>query len=329
MQLIDHYLKSIKTYLPRSQQEDILAELAENIRSQMEDREAEIGRPLDEVEQEEILRGIGNPLVVAGRYLNDHRSVAFGRQLIGPVLFPLYSRILLINLGVTAVVCLVSVLVLGRSVWATPPAILLQLLFQFGIVTLIFTAAEAHLVRYPESWNPRSTRSAAPEVKDPPQVSRLQSFFELVLLWLAFGWLRALHRVIIPGTAGFRLMPVWHEVYSVVLALTAAALLAAGLNLLFPRWMRFRLLSRAAIDGIWLATLVYLIKAGSWIIIVDPAHPTSIRVARFTQILNDSIHVTLILALLISAVQFTYGLFRLTGRQIRIFPWPSGTKVLS
>src|SRR5436305_11555632 len=100
MELLDRYLKAVKAYLPGKQQDDILNELSENLRSQMEDRAAELGRPLTDAEQEAFLLRHGNPIEVAGRYLTDQRSFTFGRQVIGPVLFPLYVKILALNLGI-------------------------------------------------------------------------------------------------------------------------------------------------------------------------------------------------------------------------------------
>ena len=116
MELLDQYLKTIKPFLPKGQQDDIIRELSENLLSQMEDREAELGRPLTQAEQEAILQQHGNPMVVAGRYQQQKRSVAFGRQLIGPLLFPLYLRILCLNLGLTAAVVLTIGFAKGHGV---------------------------------------------------------------------------------------------------------------------------------------------------------------------------------------------------------------------
>src|ERR1700720_3284598 len=104
MELLDQYLKSIRSCLPEAQRDDIINELSENIHSQMEDKEGELGRPLSEAEVEAILKQHGHPLLVASRYRHDQRSVAFGRQWIGPVLFPFYSRVLWFNLGLTGII---------------------------------------------------------------------------------------------------------------------------------------------------------------------------------------------------------------------------------
>src|SRR5580704_19474421 len=104
MDLLGRYLKSVASALPAAQKDDIIKELSENIRSQMEDKEGELGRPLNETEVETILKQHGHPLLVASRYRQDQRSLAFGRQWIGPVLFPFYVRVLQFNLGLTGII---------------------------------------------------------------------------------------------------------------------------------------------------------------------------------------------------------------------------------
>jgi hypothetical protein len=39
MELLDRYLKSVRSCLPEAQREDIINELSENIRAQIEDKE--------------------------------------------------------------------------------------------------------------------------------------------------------------------------------------------------------------------------------------------------------------------------------------------------
>src|SRR5260221_454491 len=101
MQPLDRYLSNLAKLLPADQREDILRELSEDIRSEMEDKESELGRPLTEAEQLEILRRRGNPLQVAAGFAENKGTLAFGPQLIGPVLFPFYVRALTFNLRLT------------------------------------------------------------------------------------------------------------------------------------------------------------------------------------------------------------------------------------
>lgn len=82
MDLIDRYLNAVAAQLPQAERDDIIAELRDLILSRFEAKEDELGRDLADEEREVILREIGHPLVVAGRYRKGPQS------LIGPELFP-------------------------------------------------------------------------------------------------------------------------------------------------------------------------------------------------------------------------------------------------
>ncbi len=83
MDLLDRYLQAVKFWLPKEQKQDIIAELSEDLREQVEDREAKLGRKLNESEVAEILKHRGRPVVVANQFRSQ-------QHLIGPVLFPIY-----------------------------------------------------------------------------------------------------------------------------------------------------------------------------------------------------------------------------------------------
>jgi hypothetical protein len=144
MTLLDHYVNAVRMYLPKGpQQEDILSELREHLQSKLDDEEELLDRPLTEVEQEALLTRHGNPLLVAERYGAPRRTVALGWQLIGPELFPLYARILLLNWSVT-IVAIPIIRWYGTSMprlgfwWFAGP-----LLAQLVIVTFVFTCVDA------------------------------------------------------------------------------------------------------------------------------------------------------------------------------------------
>jgi len=80
MELLDRYLNAVRSCLPEAQRDDIINELSENLRSQIEDQEASLGRPLTEAEVEAILKRHGHPLLVAGRFRQDQRSLAFATK---------------------------------------------------------------------------------------------------------------------------------------------------------------------------------------------------------------------------------------------------------
>src|SRR5258707_10336778 len=107
MQLLDRYLSSIRSCLPEAQRDDIINELSENLHSQIEDQETELGRPLTDAEVEAILKRHGHPLIVASRYRQDPRTLSFGREIVGSTLFPFYIRVLKFNLGITSLIMLV------------------------------------------------------------------------------------------------------------------------------------------------------------------------------------------------------------------------------
>ncbi len=95
MALLPEYVKAVRTYLSKgAESDDVAKELTELLQSKIEDREEELGRPLTEPEQEALLAEFGSPLVIASRYGKVNHGLSFGRQLIGPELFPIYVRAL-------------------------------------------------------------------------------------------------------------------------------------------------------------------------------------------------------------------------------------------
>src|ERR1700724_2821832 len=91
MELLDRYLQAIEFWLPKRQRQDIIAELSEDLRSQIEEKETELGRKLEDGEGEAILKRWGSPLAVASRYRPQ-------QYLIGPTLFPIYRFVLAVSL---------------------------------------------------------------------------------------------------------------------------------------------------------------------------------------------------------------------------------------
>ena len=63
------------------------AELRANMEAQLEDKEAELGRPLAQGEMEDWLRAMGSPIWWPSRYQPQ-------QYLIGPALYPIYLYVL-------------------------------------------------------------------------------------------------------------------------------------------------------------------------------------------------------------------------------------------
>ena len=163
MTIVERYLRAVRDNLPRGQQDDIINELNDSIQSRFEDEEAALGRPLGEAEEAAILKGFGHPMTVAARYRGDERSLTFGRQLIGPELFPTYLKVLWINLVVTLVIAAISIVASG-SIWSGIAGFLVPFAIQFVAVTAIFIGVNYRWVRNPDAWDPRTVASMGSDV---------------------------------------------------------------------------------------------------------------------------------------------------------------------
>ena len=163
MTLIVRYLSAVRDHLPRGEQDDIINELSDNLRSRFEDEEAARGRPLEEEEEVAILKEFGHPMAVAARYRGDERTVTFGRRLIGPELFSIYMKVLAINVAVTVLIGLIA-LVAGATLWSGFAGILVPLAIQFMIVTAIFVWIDRRWVRDPDGWDPRTVNAMGPDI---------------------------------------------------------------------------------------------------------------------------------------------------------------------
>ncbi|MEP7355798.1 MAG: hypothetical protein ABI847_01000 [Anaerolineales bacterium] len=308
--LLDNYLKAVKTFLPRSQQDDIVQELSDDILSRVEAQSAQLGRPLTEPEQEAILKQVGNPVLVAGRYHPNHQRVAFGVELIGPMLFPLYIRVLGISLALIVVGRTIALFLLGEG---AATGLLLFLVAHFAAVTAIFTVAQFQLTRHPDRWDPRHPTTAPAAPKDPGVVSRVEMIVELViyaglLLWL---WsLRGLGQG--PLVGELVLSPVWRQVYGPLLVLTAASLVPPLVNLFQPRWMGFRLTTRLMADLAWLGLVGYVLQNGPWVTLVQPPAAAQ-NLAGLNQIIQYSVLITLAA----SAIQVLVDAYRLLRHWLR------------
>lgn len=80
-----------------------------------------------------------------------------GRQIIGPVLFPAYQRVLAWNLALTFGIILIifgCLLIAGENLTAqgAVSVVFYQFLIQFSVITLIFAFVDRHIVRHPDQW---------------------------------------------------------------------------------------------------------------------------------------------------------------------------------
>jgi len=241
MELLDRYLQAVRFWLPKAQQQDIIAELSSDLRSQIDDRETELGRPLDDAELEVILRKCGSPILVASRYRPQ-------TQLIGPALFPIYLFVL--KLVLLWILVPLFVVIVGPAMIFSAPnhwAALLQtwstlwfaMFVSAGTITLVFAVierTEAEL-KFFEKWDLRSL-PRAPKAVQPP--SRTQTIFELVFGIVGLLWMLAVpycpFLILGPAAAFLRLAPMWHVFYLPLILLALTGLARQCVSLMRPQW---------------------------------------------------------------------------------------------
>ncbi len=213
MELIERYLQAVKFALPQEQRDDIIKELRDNILSQIEEKEAELGHPLSEDEQVELLKQLGSPMRLASRYRKQ-------QYMIGATMFPIYWKVLKASLGLAFLVLVagsIATAAAGKTFMESLGVLFRYpgvALMTFAWITLVFSALEFFGARLglKDTWDPRKL---PPLVKHNPRKSRFELITQL-LLQTIFGvwWLVGLHYQYLifgPGIAFLRFGPVWQS----------------------------------------------------------------------------------------------------------------------
>ena len=148
MTLLDQYLKAVAAQLPKDARDDIVAELRDMILTRFEAKEEELGRPLTEAEQEAILRDVGHPLAVAGRYHTGANHV------IGPELYPYFLFAVRIGLAALVIITLMATAIqvlVGEQSFAQGIGQAFSNIFSSGITLIGFAAIAGFIIeRMPE-----------------------------------------------------------------------------------------------------------------------------------------------------------------------------------
>ncbi len=317
MDLLERYLQAVRFFLPRRQQDDIVRELSENLLSQMEDRAEELGRPLSEDEQADILRRHGHPMIVAGRYRSH-------QQLVGPVFFPMYVFALKAGLGiallVTAVVATITTVLNGEPGRQLLQALLAfpgRALMVFAWTTLGFAAldfAQARL-KLPRTWDPRSLPKV---VRHADRISRTRSACELVLGVACTAWLLLLpwapFLLFGPAAAVIQPAPVWHVVYPLILLLAVTGVVQSAVNFARPYWTPARSVTRAAIHGATFFVAAFLLRAREWVVARTGAMlPGEANLDQVVGMINTGVQIGLIVTCIVSLVEIARELRRATS----------------
>ena len=325
MELLERYLQAVRTYLPKSQQEDILKELRENLRGQIEDRESALGRALNEEELAEILKKHGHPLLVATRYRQS-------RHLIGSTLFPFYWLVMKIILAIVGFGYAVSVLLLiaeGKPFFEVVGALLSYVgavLPTFAIVTIVFAVLDIGNSKFRlleratkatnEKFDPRTLPMLRPasDFPDAKPISRFKTAFELffsaafLLWWMRVGPIRKLALFVALGPVGladripFQLGPVWNIIYWPVIFLSLVSIVQQIVTLLYPDRIKFYSLMKLITNGGSVAIL-FLVTRVNDILAIAPGVSDPWEFAETLRIINMTLHYTMLFTAFIGLVE--------------------------
>jgi hypothetical protein len=298
--LIDRYLHAVKFWLPKPQQQDILAELAEDLHSQVEEREASLGRPLAEPDVVALLRKRGSPMRVASGYLPEHR-------LVDPAMLPLYRLVLkVILLWVLAPIFLL--VVLGPAFDSAHPGVALvaflsqavrAFFFVIGIVTTVFAIMDRYQAKWVDRWDPRKLPLIPPAQ---PPMEWYNDFSGFVFgIGAAVFW-----AVVFAQHNGFTLnsgvslvlAPIWGHIYWIVIALTLARAFVDLYCFLRRAWTPLRSWLRLSLDALAILIGCVLLRITDWATVTGPSIAPA-DAAKFLSWVSLTIQVTLVCAILI------------------------------
>jgi hypothetical protein len=318
MELLDRYLQAVKFWLPKKQKQDIIAELSEDLRSQIEDREAELGRKLNESEIATLLKQRGRPVLVANRFLPQE-------SLIGPVLFPIYLFVLkivaafymvpwvLVWIGLAVSRAAHSGQSLIGAVGSFWTAFWPMAFFLIGGITAVFAILDRVQAksRFLEEWDPRKL----PPVRDPNRIPRANSIVEVVAnlvfcIWLIGGmWYQT---VLHFSGVTIALAPTWRYFFWSYLALAIANTVASGVNLFRPYWTWVRATIRLVSDCVGSVLFCWLMKANI-IAAISVVNVAPEKTAQIAHVINwwsaEMFPVAVIVCAIIAAVN-AYRIFR-------------------
>lgn len=330
MELLDRYLQAVSKHLPRTRQQDILAELRANLEAQLEDKESALGRPLSQGETEDWLRQIGSPMQVAARYLPQ-------QSLIGPTVFPMYWFVLRTALMWALIIyTVVSALLiaLGQPDAPTIPAAILRapgVLFTVAAwVTLIFAVIEYLSARYPEKCAPFVQQTTQWSPASLPALEKLHPSlaprsFPHAIAELIFGMLLLIWLLLIPQypfllfgpgaryfmQSPFQIAPVLLLFYVWVIALNVLQLVWRGVDLARGAWQRPQPFQHIVFKVFALIPIAVLLRApGHALVLLKNPELDSARYGATLETLNEGIHKALLVVLVIVVLQLLWDLSR-------------------
>jgi hypothetical protein len=319
MDLLDRYLAAVAALLPKTQREDIVAELRDILLTRMEEKEAQAGRPLDAKEREAVLRAFGHPIAVAGRY-------GASRTLIGPELYPFYmfavKGLLILAGAVTAIPLAISIIIGGQDAAGGLAH------FLSGFLTTAMTligAATIVAAGIERGWIPVGDLldwkvADLPSLGGPARKTktRFEAAFELAVLLLFIVWWTGLVQVpwspvIGPHGALLTAAPIWTTLHLPILALAALQATACLVTLVRPDAVRARAGLDIVADLGGLGLIAALWSAGRLFTVAlsGVAGPKAADIAGLQAALDLSFHITVGVMAVVFLCKLAVGAWRL------------------
>jgi hypothetical protein len=344
-ELIDRYLHSVRFWMPKSRrQEDLIAELGEDLRSQVEDKETELGRALDAEEVSAILKRCGPPMIVAGRF-------APRRQLIGPTLYPIYEFVM--KMVLLWIMIPVFIFIIGpvnvasangdliRAALNTAGNLWSALFTAAATITLVFAVLErVHVPGVECKWDPLKL---PPLPKHERKTSLIQTVCELGFGVFGLMWLLLVpHAPVLifgPAASFLKLAPMWHLFYGPIVALAVLGIVRSGLIVAHPEWTGFPLWSQLMQTVLSLILVNFLINVagqangGDWhpfVMLADSVKNPQ-HYIRIIAVVNASVLISLAstwLGLSIAGVVQTWHLMRYLRKRLSDANVPASLSVL-
>jgi hypothetical protein len=297
--LIERYLQTVRISLPSARRDDIVRELAADIREKVADREETLGRGLTADEQEAVLKEFGHPLMLATRYGPQ-------RHVIGPALYPVYTMTLKIALlGAAGVNVALAIAFLANGSpaseaighLATFPFTIAVMVF--GWVTLVFALIDLNLPRLLQATDVDFRGLVDLKAQRSPRrwslIAEIVGSTAFLLWWLAIP--DAPFLVFGPAAAFLALAPIWQQLYLPIAVIWLASIAVLWAVLLRPDWTRVRAVGRFVTDALSLVLAAILLKADA-VVQLAPGVPPADNVVEVVRLINGQARIVVLIWLL-------------------------------
>jgi hypothetical protein len=308
-EILERYLQAVRFLLPQKQRQDVVRELRENLRSEIDEKESERGRPLDEEELADVLKRLGHPAVLALRYRQ-------GPSLIGPAVFPLYwfavkvvlSILAVVHILLPAIVFLVSGEPAGRIVglFLRYPTVAVPVLawITIGFAVLDTAVVRSAVGRALSRWSPRSLPPLVDEKPDRPRSVAGLALHALLSVW----WLASLRfPVLILGPAANILTfgPIFYQLYVPMIVAAVAGIVVGSTRLSHPHWTKLHRFGALLLDALGLGILYVLSRAEKWFVLSQSATDAAVS-QPLVDTVNSGLSIALPIALVAAGVTFAW-----------------------